>query len=465
MNDVYLNRLFNPSSIAIIGASPENGKIGNVILKNIKKGFRGRLYAVNPKYDNIEDIRCYSSVLNIECDIDIAVIALSSKAVMNALVECKSKGVGFVIIIAGGFAEIGIEGMELEDKLKDAIKGSNTQIRGPNTVGIYLPMHGVSTALTVAERSGFPAYGDVAYISQSGALGLLTLDSISYFNMRVHSFINLGNRADIDEIDLMKYLGRLSDVRAIMMYIESFKDGRSFFNTAREITCKTPVIILKGGATESGYVAASHHTGAMMQNGSSLDGIFRQCGVIRAKNETELIDYAYGLAYTKRPKGANIAVITSAGGVGVVTSDLLSETDSHLKLATLSDNTMKNLMEVISSIGSVHNPVDMTVEATNSQYDEALSILNEAEEVDGIILYALFQSPHVDKELIPVLEKWKDKKSLVVGTIGGKYTTDMIMVASNSNIPIYPSIERSVKVMDVLYKYELYLEKVKKIDE
>ena len=113
----------------------------------------------------------------------------------------------------------------------------------------------------------------------------------------------------------------------------------------------------------------------------------------------------------------------------------------------------------------MHNPVDMTVEATNSQYDEALSILNEAEEVDGIILYALFQSPHVDKELIPVLEKWKDKKSLVVGTIGGKYTTDMIMVASNSNIPIYPSIERSVKVMDVLYKYELYLEKVKKIDE
>jgi len=450
-------RLLSPESVAVVGASSKPQKIGYVVLENLKNnGYRGRIYPINPKGGEILGFKVYTSIEEVPEDkIDLTIITLPAEITVD-IIEDAAKKSRFIIPIAGGFGETGKEGKEREKKLLEAAKKYGARIIGPNTVGIYIPGTGVNTALVVPERSKFPGDGDIAFITQSGALGLLTMDSVSMYDVGFSAFINLGNRIDVTENELLEFFGRDEKSRVIIMYIESFADGREFMRIARQVSKKKPIVVLKAGRTSRGGKAASLHTGALGGSDAVADGAFKQCGVIRAYDEVELVDYARGLAYGKPIRGERIAVVTSAGGVGVVTTDYIESEirGIGMRMAELSQETKRRIKEEVVPFASVENPVDMTAQASDDDYDGVLAALNEDPNVDAILVYALFQTPLISEKLVDIITKWHHEglKPMVVGTIGSEFALEMMKKFERNKVPVYPSIERSVKALKVLYE-------------
>ncbi len=448
------DKLISPDSIAVVGASSHPNKIGYVVLENLKNnGYQGRIYPVNPKGGEILGFEVYPSINDVPDKVDLSVITLPAEVTVEIFEDVAKKS-KFIIPIAGGFGETGKEGKERERKILKIAKKYNARIIGPNTVGIYIPSTGVNTALVVPERSRFPKDGDIAFITQSGALGLLTMDSVSMYNVGFSSFINLGNRVDVNENELLQYFGEDEKSKVVIMYIESFANGREFMRIARNVSKNKPIVVLKAGRTKRGGKAASLHTGALGGSDAVADGAFKQCGVIRAYDEIELVDYARALAYGKPIKGDRIAVVTSAGGVGVVTTDYIeSEVRGiGMKMAELSYETKREIREEVVPFASVENPVDMTAQASDEDYDGVLAALNEDPNVDSILVYALFQTPLISEKLVDIITKWhrEGDKPIVVGTIGSEFALRMMRKFEDNKVPVYPSIERSVKALRVL---------------
>ncbi len=456
------SKLFNPDSIAVVGASHDTRKIGYVVLQNLaSNGFRGRVYPVNPKGGEILGFRVYKDVSEIP-EVDLSVITLPASLTVKVFEDVARKS-RFIIPIAGGFGELGPEGKEKEREMREIAKKHGARIIGPNTVGILIPSTGVNTALIVPERSRFPEDGVLSFITQSGALGLLTMDSFAMYGVGIRAFVNLGNRIDVNENELLRYFGDDPETKAVVMYIESFKNGREFMEIAREVSKKKGIVVLKAGRTSRGGRAASLHTGALGGNDAVADGAFKQCGVIRAYNEIELMDYGRALAYGKPLRGKRIAVVTSAGGVGVVTTDYI-ESQLHgvgLKMAELSDETKRKIKEEIVPFASAENPVDMTAQASDDDYDGVLRELNNDENVDAILVYALFQTPLISDKLVDIIARWhrEGRKPMVVGTIGSEFALEMFRKFESKGVPVFPSIERSVKALRVLYDRGRILER------
>ncbi len=446
--------LVNPKSIAVVGASHNPQKIGYVVLKNlVTHGYKGEVYPINPKGGEILGYRVYRDVEEIP-EVDLSIITLPAELTVKVF-EAVAKKSKFIIPIAGGFGETGEKGREMERRILEIAKRYGARIIGPNTVGIYIPGTGVNTALVVPERSRFPKEGDIAFITQSGALGLLTMDSVAMYNVGFSAFINLGNRVDVNENELLQYFGSDEKSRVVIMYIESFRDGREFMRIAKEVTVKKPIVVLKAGRTSRGGRAASLHTGALGGSDAVADGAFKQCGVIRAYDEIELVDYARALAYGKPIEGNRVAVVTSAGGVGVVTTDYIeSETRGiGMKMAELSEETKRKIKEEVVPFASVENPVDMTAQASDEDYDGVLEALNQDPNVDAILVYALFQTPLISEKLVDIITRWhrEGRKPIVVGTIGSEFAMRMLAKFEENKVPAYPSIERAVKALRVLH--------------
>ena len=452
--------LFSPASIAIIGASMDENKIGNVILRNlVSSGFSGRIYPVNPSYSEIMDLKCYPSVKDIGDPTSIAVIVLPAHVVPQTVEDCISAGVKFLIIISGGFAETGPEGKKLSDRILSLIRNSGTRLIGPNTVGLYLPYSNINTTLTSYSRVSFPPPGNIGFISQSGALGLLTMDAISEYGIGISAFINLGNRLDVDETEFLDFFESDSRTGSVAIYMESVADGRSFYERIRRFNSRKPLVILKAGRTEQSAMAASLHTGAMASNDSIFNGMLSQAGSVRAYDETELIDYARVLACSKRMTGNRIAVLTTAGGVGVISTDYISDSGSikPLQMARLSENTKDQIRKVIVPYGSAQNPIDLTADGSVNDYDRVLEILMRDDDVDAVLVYALPQTPKMDIGVVDVVEKHiKAGKPIVVGVLGYKIAKQLLVEFEKRKIPAYPSVHRSVKSLGALYEYSAF---------
>ena len=452
--------LFSPASIAIIGASMDENKIGNVILRNlVSSGFSGRVYPVNPSYSEIMDLKCYPSVKDIGDPTSIAVIVLPAHVVPQTVEDCISAGVKFLIIISGGFAETGLEGKKLSDRILSLIRNSGTRLIGPNTVGLYLPYSNINTTLTSYSRVSFPPPGNIGFISQSGALGLLTMDAISEYGIGISAFINLGNRLDVDETEFLDFFESDSRTGSVAIYMESVADGRSFYERIRRFNSRKPLVILKAGRTEQSAMAASLHTGAMASNDSIFNGMLSQAGSVRAYDETELIDYARVLAYSKQMTGNRIAVLTTAGGVGVISTDYISDSRSikPLQMARLSENTKDQIRKVIVPYGSAQNPIDLTADGSVNDYDRVLEILMRDDDVDAVLVYALPQTPKMDIGVVDVVEKHvKAGKPIVVGVLGYKIAKQLLVEFERRKIPAYPSVHRSVKSLGALYEYSAF---------
>ncbi len=458
MNNLF-EALRNPGSVAVVGASPDRRKIGNAVLENlVRYGYSGRIYPVNPSCNEIFGLRCFPSLDGIDQAVDVAVIALPAEKSVEVLDQCVRNSSKFVIMVAGGFSELGEEGRKLEAQVRARINGTGTRVIGPNTVGVLFPHSALNTALTPNDRIYYPGKGSVAFISQSGALGLLVMDSITEFGMGVSGFVNIGNRVDVTEVEVLSMFMHDPNTRSIVLYLESISDGAAFFSKAREASLTKPVVLLKTGRSEESSRAASFHTGAMATDDRVLDGVLRQAGVIRAYDEVELLDYGRALAYQPPPSGDRIAVITTAGGVGVVTTDLL--TTSHdgirLRMASFSSEEKDELKKYALPIASVNNPIDLTADGSSEAYAAILNVLVESDNVDGIIAYALPQTPKIGVDIVDPLKVASRKKTLVAGVIGNRLSKSLLVELEKAGIPAYPSIGRATNAMKALYCYGVY---------
>ncbi len=460
-----LDPLFNPRSIALIGASASTGKISNVVLKNLLDS-SFKVYPVNPKEEKILGARCYPSVSSIPDDIDLALIALPAMLSVRAVDECVRKGVRVVIVTSSGFAESGDDGKGLQAGLSDLVGVNGTRLLGPNTMGLLVPSRGLDTLFIPVEKSRRPSAGSIAMISQSGAVAVSFLEKAESFGMGISACIGLGNRVDINENELLEFFADDPNTDCIALYLESFADGRGFIDVARKVSKIKPIVVLKSGRTRAGSKAASSHTGAIASDSDELvAGALRQAGVIRVYDDEELVDVARALAYKGKIDGARVCIVASAGGFGVIASDFV-ESKEHgvgMIMADLSEETRARLSRAMPIFSSVNNPVDLTAEVTDMMYEHVLETLQGDPGIDVIMMSLELQPPHVTQGLVDVAARRSSpgRIPIIISAFGGSRTQETLKALESYKIPSYPSIWRTIRAIAALHERGNYLMKQK----
>jgi acyl-CoA synthetase (NDP forming) len=446
-----------------VGASANPEKLSNVALRNLLKG-DFRVYPVNPKERSILGLKCYPSVSDVPGDLDLVIISLPASASVEPTRDCVRKGVGIVAVTASGFKESGPEGERLEAELLSSIRGSKTRLLGPNTMGVFVPPAKLDTFFIPEERSRRPKEGSIAMVSQSGAVSISFLERAAASGIGVSACVGLGNKSDINENDVLRYLAKDPATKCIAMYLESFSNGREFVELARNISRTKPMVVLKSGRTRAGSFAARSHTGALSSSSDSVvSGILRQAGIARVYDEEELIDTAKALAYVDHIPGDRICVIASAGGFGVIGADYVEscEHGACLRMAELSKGTIAGLRKVAPGFSSVTNPVDLTAGVTDDMYDQALSLLQKDRGVDGIMMSLELQPPHITDKLIEVAGNRSKSNGapIVVSAFGGERTQDMLAEFERRSVPAYPTIWRAIRALRALSDRGAYLKR------
>ncbi len=404
MESVF-NYFFYPYSICIVGASSKPKSLGYELTKSVKQyGYTGSLVLVNPKADEILGFKCYPAISSIDFKIDLAIVMVPKQYVEDTIKELIEKKVEAIILITAGFKETGEAGAEAEKRILKLVGDSNARLVGPNCMGIINSIPSIKMNATfVAEE---PQTGTMAFCSQSGAIGAAVLNSLRETDIRFGQFISVGNKADVNENDLLEYWQSCDDVKVITYYLESFVNGEKFIKFFIENKINKPVIVLKGGRTSSGIKAASSHTGALGSSDKVVDAILIQFGIIRADDLNDMFNIAKGFEYFPAPKGNRVAVITNAGGPAILTVDTLEK--NNLALAELTAETKLKLKEIVHPEGSVNNPVDLLPGGTAEQFKAVNEILVLDKNVDAVI--SVFVEPIMVKAL-PVIEGINDIKS------------------------------------------------------
>ncbi len=448
-----LDALFNPASIAVIGASHSPGKLGYEIFSNIlKSGYKGKLCPVNPNVTSILGVQTYKSIKEIEMDIDLAIIAIPAENVAEALGACVEKKVKQVIIISGGFSETGENGKKLEEELKEEIDGSKTRVLGPNVVGIYDGRSGLNTIFLPRERMKLPDKGVISIISQSGSVGITVLDLLGEHRIGLSKFVSYGNAMDIDECDLLEYLGTDPTTKVISLFIEGLRrDGGRFVNTVKSLGRKKPIIVLKGGKTERGAKAASSHTGSMAGSYRVYSSVFKQLGLIEAKTWEEFMDFSKAFLQPV-PKGDRIAVVTDGGGWGVLATDKADYLGMKLPEPSAK---LKNLLSVTTTAtNSLNNPIDLAGDVTVERYKRVMEEMLKSEEYDGLILISLFHVPTLETTIVDTIEGMKAYgKPVLCCSVGSEFSTRLIRSLESKGMPVYDSPERAMRAMKALIDY------------
>jgi acyl-CoA synthetase (NDP forming) len=457
--------MFKPRSVALVGASSNPAKLSHVALKNMKGG-RFELYPVNPKADRILGLKCYPSVLDIPGQVDLAVISLPAELSIDPLKECVEKGAKVAIVTSSGFREIGPAGAKLERALMDAVIGTDTRILGPNTMGLFVPSIGLDTYFISKDRSSRPDAGPIAMLSQSGAVSVSFLERAKESGIGISACVGLGNKCDINENDLLAYLHRHAPTRCIAMYLESITDGHRLVELAQGISKTKPIVVLKSGRTGTGARAATSHTGALAAaTDAVVKGAFRQSGILRAYDEEELMDLAKVLTCVGSINGDRICVIASAGGYGVIATDLVEsgERGAGMHMASLSANTSEAIGRLIPDYGSATNPVDLTAAVTDEMYEGVLKALQRDDNVDGIMMSLELQPPFITRRLIQIAEKRASARGapIIVCAFGGEGTGAMLRELEKRMVPAYPTLWRSVRALRALAERGAYLKRVK----
>ena len=449
-----IDYFFNPKSVAIVGVSKSPKKVGHVVFRNFYEGdFKGKLFPINPNLDSILGIKCYPSVLKVKEKIDLAVIAVPAALSIKVLEECGKKKIPAVIMITAGFKEIG--NADLENQLIKISKKYKISLVGPNCMGVFDPYSDVDTFFNPKYKMARPAKGTIAFISQSGALGALTMDWMAMKGYSVSKFVSYGNAADIDEADLIEYLGNDKRTKVVCAYFEGVKEGRKFYDYAKKVSKKKPIIALKGGITEAGTKAVSSHTGSLAGAANIYKAVFKQAGIIPADDLERILDYARILATQPLPKGNRVQIITNGGGFGVLTTDWLTE--YGLELAKMLPQNKTLLKKSFPPHFIVSNPIDLTGDSTSEAYDIAIRTAMSDPNVDILCIILLFQVPGLTADVIEyIIEATRKKtKPVVVIAMGGKYTEVLKKVLEDEGIPTYPFPERAASSIKVLYDYSV----------
>ena len=451
---VAMQRIMNPRSVAVIGASAEDGKIGNSVMKNlINGGYQGAIYPIHPKANEILGRKAYPSVLNVEDEIDVAVFAIPAKFCAAAMDEVGRKKIPGAVMIPSGFAEIGETA--LQDELLGVAQRHNVRVMGPNIYGFYYtPQNLCATFCTP-----YDVKGKVALSSQSGGVGMSIIGFSRATRMGVSAIVGLGNKSDLDEDDLLTYFEQDDNTQVIAMHCEDLKDGRSFAKVARRVSKKKPVVMLKAGRTAVGARAAASHTGALAGNDKIYDDVLRQCGVIRAKSLNDLLQFARGLQVLPTPKGENIIIITGAGGSGVLLSDAC--VDNGLSLMKMPPDLDAAFRKFIPPFGAAGNPVDITGGEPPSTYANTIRYALAEPRIHSLILgywHTIITPPMVFAKLCAeVVEEARAKgidKPVVVSLVGDVQVEEASEYLYERGIVAYPyTTELPVAVLGAKYRW------------
>jgi len=411
-----LQKLFNPASIAVVGASEEPGKVGNVIVKNLQElGYAGEVFLVNPKHEKIFGQKCYKSLYEIEKETDLAIMAIPAKFV-NGEIEKNGNEIKNYVVISAGFSETDAEGKAREKELSELAEKNNLNILGPNCLGFIVP----GSKLNASFAGGMPKDGNVAFVSQSGALAVALMDIAERENIGFSNIISIGNKMQLDEIALLEYLAEDENTKVIGMYLEGIKNGEKFKEVSRKVCAKKPVIILKAGKNAKTQKAISSHTGALAGDDDIISAVFRKNGVMRAKNLEEFFNLFNLIRNAPAPEKKGVAVVTNAGGVGVLTADAFSK--RSVELAEIPEETKKKLRAYLPPESSVENPIDLLGDAREDRYRKTLEIVSGLDSVGAVvcILTPQDQTPvmKIAKEIIALKEK--TKKTIVTVFLGGE---------------------------------------------
>lgn len=438
-----LSALLAPRSVAVVGASRSPLKIGYVIFANLQRA-SFPVYPINPSSERIQGQRCYPDLKSLPEVVDLVIIATPAKYALEPAREAVELGVGALIVIAGGFNEAGPEGTRRQEELQAILRGSKTRALGPNTLGVFVPHLGLDTMFTDPVRSPRPQAGEIAFISQSGAVGESFMNYAADNQIGLRAFAGLGNKADLNEVDLLEHFAHDQGTRTLLLYLEDFEDGRRFLTVCREAASHMPVLVLKGGRTDRGARAAASHTGALATSGKLAEGALRQARAVPVYDEQQMMDAAFALTYTPPMKGPNVGILTSAGGYGVITTDLVAS-NPHLRVADLSQETVQTIKKLLPYAGAA-NPIDLTGSATDSMFDTAIDLLMKDEGVNGIMAFIQFQMPLVTDRLFNITVDHFDRgtKPMVVCSIGGGMTAQYLARLRQAKIPAYPAIHRAV---------------------
>ena len=442
--------MFKPDSVAVIGASNTPGKVGYIIVDNlINDGFEGKIYPVNPKGGEILGKQAYANIKDIPEKVDLAIITIPSVFVNDTVRDCGEAGVENMVVITAGFKEIGGEGVKLEAELTALGKEYGINIIGPNSLGItdsHTPLNGSFSQM-------MPPTGNIAFISQSGAMMVAIIDWSVTSGIGFSKVISLGNKAGVNEIELLQYLAEDDETNVIICYLESISDDEDFVRTMRETAVKKPIIVLKSGSSSAGAEAASSHTGALAGSDLAFDTAFGQSGIMRVETMAELFDL--GLAFSKAPlpQGSNVAIITNAGGGGVLTVDAMEKVG--LDLVKFDDETTAKLKECIPDEGSANNPIDVLGDAPVQRYQESLDIVLHDERVDSLIVMVCpTASADPDGIAQAILDGRKDsKKPIIVVNMGGPSFEDANELLRENGIPTYVFPETAVHALSAMTNF------------
>lgn len=448
-----LDAIFKPRSIAVIGASRRSDSIGRHILHNlIENEYQGVVFPVHPTAPVIHSIKAYPSVLDIPDPVDLAIIVVPHQHVLDVVEECGQKGVRGLVVITAGFREVGGEGIAREEALIDLVRRHEMQLIGPNCMGVINTAADVSMNATFAPT--FPPPGPIGFMSQSGALGVTILDHAHELGLGISMFVSMGNKADTTGDQLVAYWGRDPATRLILMYNESFGNPRLFTQLAREVTRQKPILAVKAGRTITGARAASSHTGALAGLDVAVDALFDQCGVIRATTLDELFDFAMAFGNQPIPGGNRVAIITNAGGPGILTADACESLG--LEIAALTEETSHRLRAEVPEEASVENPVDLIASADAEVYRTALDIVLEDPNVDAAI--AIFVPPvQVDTRAVAagiadIVDRHRGKT--VLGCLMGKKGVRIgFSELQRRSVPAFMFPESAARALAAMDKY------------
>jgi len=443
--------MFAPQSLAVIGASARPGKIGFAILRNVlASGYRGAVYPVNPGADEIQGLKCYPGVGAIPGPVEMAVVAVPAARVVGVARECGEKGVRSLVVISAGFREIGSEGRRREKELLAVCREYGLRMLGPNCVGL-MDTH---TPLNASFAAGFPRPGEIAFISQSGAMLVAILDWSFGAGLGFSKFVSLGNKADLNEADFIAAAGADPATRVILCYIEDVADGARFLEVAARVTVEKPVVVLKSGTSRAGARAASSHTGALAGNDAAYEAAFRACGVIRARTMDELFHLAAAFARQPVPRGANVAVVTNAGGPGIVATDEIERVG--LRMARFGRETVGALREDLPREAGIYNPVDVLGDATPERYRRALERVLRDDGVDGVLLLLCPTAPaqpvETARAIIDLHRRYPAKPLLAV-YMGGATLAEGARLLREAGIPCFTFPEAAVDALAGMVKY------------
>lgn len=446
-----LDKLFRPDKVAVVGASRQEGKTGHEIFDNLLHGFEGEVVPVNPKADEIHGVQAVKEVPE---DTDLAVIAVPAKIVPEVIYDCGDKDVEAAIVVSAGFSETGNK--ELEEHVVRKAEQNGITLLGPNVLGIINTENGMNASFA----SKMPEKGDMAFMSQSGAFCTAILDYAKAEHIGFKHFVSLGNKAMIDEVDLLEYW-KEKDIGAVLSYTEGIKNGRDFIEAAMETSEETPIVMVKSGRTQQGGQAASSHTGSMAGSYEAYKAAFRKTGIIEAESNRELLEFGRAFDYQPVPEGDNVAVVTNAGGPGVVTTDEIAE--HGLKLAELSMETKRSLREIMPEEVEPVNPIDVIGDAGHHRYQKALNHVLEDEKVDSVIVILTPQAnTEIEKTAKTIVKAAKSTdKTVFASFMGEKDVQKGIDILEKEEVPEFQDPMDAVKTLKAMKGYREFLEQDK----